>query len=182
MRERARVGDARVRKRGREREERRLARGSERSERGREDTRARKRERVHARERARMSKRGTEKKEERERAAGTTTTAMGASSQQRQQWGLRGRGLERRCHTAGPARIDAVDVPARLWSTEGRRGRAPTSAGTDRRGTGQAVGEVRWDAGVHGQDFPRLAPAYRCVSRRWHHFFFRYLNCQLLRP
>jgi hypothetical protein len=52
-----------------------------------------------------------------------------------------------------------MDVPARLWSGEGRRGGVPTSAGTDRRGTGQAVGEVRWDAGVHGQDFPPLAAA-----------------------
>jgi len=103
-------------------------------------------------------------------------------AQQQQRWGLRGRGLELWRDIAGPERIDTMDVHARLWSGEGRRGRAPTSAGTDRRGTGQAVGEVRWDAGVHGQDFPRLAPAYRCVSRRWHHFFFRYLNRQLLRP
>jgi len=66
----------------------------------------------------------------------------------------------------------SLAVPARLWSGEGRRGGVPTSAGTDRRGTGQAVGEVRWDAGVHGQDFPPLARAYRCVAP----FFFPVLE------
>ena len=111
--------------------------------------------REHARERERMSKRGTEKKEERENGAGTTTAAVGASSQQRQQWGLRGRGLDRRRDTAGPASIDSMDVPARLWSAEGRSGRAPTIAGTVRRSTGQAVGEGRWDAGVHDKIFHR---------------------------
>jgi len=129
--------------------------------------------REHARERERMSKRGTEKKEERENGAGTTTAAVGASSQQRQQWGLRGRGLDRRRDTAGPARIDAVDVPARLWSAVGRRWRAPTIAGTVRRRGGwrRAVG-----CGSSRQDFPPLAPAYGCVSRRWLHFFFRVLE------
>ena len=72
-----------------------------------------------------------------------------------------------------PTRIDAVDVPARLWSAEGRRGRAPTIAGTVRRRGGwrRAVG-----CGSSRQDFPPLAPAYGCVSRRWRHFFFRVLE------
>ena len=142
-REHARVGDARARKeRERKNESREHSREGAREAGEGERTRVQE----HTRERARMSQRGTEN------GAGTTTAAMGASSQQRQQWGLRGRGLERRRDTAGPARIDTVEVPARLWSAEGRRRRAPTSAGTDHRGTGQAVGEGRWDAGVHGQD------------------------------
>ena len=137
--------------------------------------RERETERVHARERARTSKRGTEKKEERESGAGTTTTAMGASSQQRQQWGLRGRGLDRRRDTAGPASIDAVDVP-RLWSAEGRRGRAPTIAGTVRRSTGQAVGEGRWDAGVHDKIFHRLCQRTDVFQGDGSIFFFRVLE------
>ena len=66
-----------------------------------------------------------------------------------------------------------MDVPARLWSAEGRRGRAPTIAGTVRRRGGwrRAVG-----CGSSRQDFPPLAPAYGCVSRRWRHFFFRVLE------
>jgi len=48
-----------VRKRGREREERRLARGSKRSERGREDTRTRKRERKNKSMAGRALARGT---------------------------------------------------------------------------------------------------------------------------
>ena len=54
-----------MRKRGREREERRLARGSERSERGREDTRTRKRERE--RESAREREGEDEKERDREK-------------------------------------------------------------------------------------------------------------------
>jgi len=98
-----------------------------------------------------------------------------APAQQRQRWGLRGRGLDRRRDIAGPERIDVVDVPARLWSGEGRRGGSPTNAGTDRRGTGHAVGKVRWDAGVHGQDFPPFAQTYGCISRRW--LIFLCLSC-----
>ena len=36
--------------------------------------------------------------------------------------------------------------------------------------------------GSSRQDFPPLAPAYGCISRRWRHFFSEYLNRQLLRP
>ena len=84
-------------------------------------------------------------------------------------WG----GLERRRDTAGPARIDAVDMPSRRWSAEGRRGRAPTIAGTVHRRGGwrRAVG-----CGSSRQDVPPLAPAYGYISRRWRHFFFRVLE------
>jgi hypothetical protein len=158
------VGDARARKeRERKNESREHSREGAREAGEGERTRVRE----HARERARMSKRGTERKEERENGAGTTTAAMGASSQQRQQWGLRGRGLERRRGTAGPARIDAVEVPSRLWSAEGRHWRAATIAGTARRRGG-------WRRAV-GCGSSRL-------SRRWRHFFSAYLNRRLLRP
>jgi hypothetical protein len=125
--------------------------------------------REHARERARMSKRGTEK-----RRRGRT-----APAQQRQRWGLHHNsgsngdfvGVDWGAGATPQARprIDTVDVPARLWSAEGRRWRAPTIAGTVRRRGGwrRAVG-----CGSSRQDFPPLAPAYGCVSRRWRHFFF----------
>ena len=77
--------------------------------------------------------------------------------------------------TAGPASIDSMDVPARLWSAEGRRGRAPTIAGTVRRSTGQAVGEGRWDA----EFTTRFSTAHASVRMRFKEmspFFSRVLE------
>jgi len=163
------VGDERARKeRERKNESREHSREGSREAGEGERTRVRE----HARERARMSKRGTERKEERGNGAGTTTAAMGASSQQRQQWGLRGRGLERpaaRHRRPGEYRLDGCTC-----STVVRRGTERESSYHRRHcspkhrtgGWRRAVG-----CGSSRQDFPPLAPAHGCVSRRWRHFF-----------
>jgi hypothetical protein len=102
---------ARVRTRGEKTRER------EREKRERERGHAYEKERERERESTRERERGRAREGPRKRRRGRVSPA-----QQRQQWGLRGRGLECRRDTAGPARIDAVGVPARLWSAEGQRG------------------------------------------------------------
>ena len=164
--EHARVGDARTR---RERE-----RKNESREHSREGAREagegeRTRVREHARERARMSKRGTEK-----RRRGRT-----APAQQRQQWGLRGRGLERRRDTAG-----------RRGST---RWMCLLDCGPQRDGAGEllpspalfaeeAVGEGLWDAGVHDKIFHRSRQRTDAFQGDGAIFFSESLNRRLLRP
>ena len=125
--------------------------------------------REHARERARMSKRGTEK-----RRRGRT-----APAQQRQQWGLRGRGLERRRDTAGrrgstrwmclldcgPQRDDAGELlPSPALFAE------------------EAVGEGLWDAGVHDKIFHRSRQRTDAFQGDGAIFFSESLNRRLLRP
>jgi hypothetical protein len=131
---------------------------------------------VDERERARTSKRGTEKKGgegERRRHNNdsnggfvTTTTAMGAS------WAW----------TGAPARHRRPGEDRRrgcTCSTVIRRGTAQGSSYHRRHcspkhqtgGWRRAVG-----CGSSRQDFPPLAQAYGCVSRRWRHFFFRVLE------
>ena len=125
--------------------------------------------REHARERARMSKRGTEK-----RRRGRT-----APAQQRQQWGLRGRGLERRRDTAG-----------RRGST---RWMCLLDCGPQRDGAGEllpspalfaeeAVGEGLWDAGVHDKIFHRSRQRTDAFQGDGAIFFSESLNRRLLRP
>ena len=140
-REHARVGDAHARKeRERKNESREHSREGAREAGEGERTRVRE----HARERARMSKRGTEKKEERESVAGTPTTAMGASLGV--DWSAGATPQARRGSTrwtclldGGPQRDGAGELlPSPALFTEG------------------AVGEGRWDAGVHDKMFHRL--------------------------
>ena len=141
-RERTRASGGRACEKG-ERERRNESREHSREGAREAGERERTRVREHARERARMSKRGTEK-----RRRGRT-----ASSQQRQQWELRGvdwsagatpqarRGSTRwTCLLdGGPQRDGAGELlPSQALFTEG------------------AVGEGRWDAGVHDKMFHRL--------------------------
>jgi len=165
-REHARVGDARARKeRERKNESREHSREGAREAGEGERTRVRE----HARERARMSKRGTEK-----RRRGRT-----APAQQRQQWGLRGRGLERRRDTAGrrgstrwmclldcgPRRDDAGELlPSPALFAE------------------EAVGEGLWDAGVHDKIFHRSRQRTDAFQGDGAIFFSESLNRRLLRP
>jgi len=123
---------ARARERERARARARTRRENTRKRETRVRERERERERESARARAMERERGRAREGPRKMKRGRA-----APARQRQRWGLLGLGLERRLDIAGLERIDTVGVPARLWSGEGRRGGAPTSAGTDRRGTGQ---------------------------------------------
>ena len=171
------MGDERARKeRERKNESREHSREGSREAGEGERTRVRE----HARERARMSKRGTERKEERGNGAGTTTAAMGASSQQRQQWGLRGRGLERpaaRHRRPGEYRLDGCTC-----STVVRRGTERESSYHRR----HCSPKRRLAKGGGMREFTtRFSTARASARMRFKEmapFFSEYLNRQLLRP